>query len=75
MDLIEEKNYPGFDEEYDESDAGYAILGQNNVNEIRNTTYKFYNKDTAKQTQLIIDNTGVQFKQLIPIDMQPRTKV
>ena len=45
--MIKEKNYPGFDQEYDESDSGYAILGQNNIDEIRDTIYKFYDEETA----------------------------
>mgnify|MGYP006121352909 CR=1 FL=1 len=74
MELIENQNYPDFEKDYDESDAEYAALGQKNIDKIRDTIYNFYDAETAKQTQLIINNTGVQFKQLIPIDMQPREK-
>jgi hypothetical protein len=47
IDLIKDRNYPGFDQEYDEYDNGYAVLGQNNIDEIRDTIYKFYDEETA----------------------------
>ena len=75
MDIIKDNEYPGFDNKYDVNDTDYAVLGHKNIDEIRDTIYKFYHEDTAKQTQLIIDNTGVQFKQLIPVDMQPKSKI